>query len=240
LPRLPQLEWMASRLPATKSVVEPEVESVKAEDAKVTMGRRDWYKRSFDLAVLIMAHVALSPVFLLLWTLVPLAIWLEDRGPVFYTQLRVGRSGKVFRLFKFRSMISNAESLTGPVWAADDDPRVTRVGRFLRARALDELPQVINMWKGDLSLVGPRPERPELTDDFEKKTPGFIRRLELRPGLTGLAQVSGRYATRPKDKLRYDTLYMKTMSPWLDVKLLFMSVVVTLRAGWQAAKDRSR
>ena len=216
------------------------MESALTEDAETTIGRRDWYKRPFDLAVLVVVHVALSPVFLLLWTLVPLAIWLEDRGPVFYTQLRVGRGGRVFRLFKFRSMVPNAESLTGPVWAADDDPRVTRVGRFLRARALDELPQVINMWKGDLSLVGPRPERPELADEFARETPGFVRRLDLRPGLTGLAQVRGRYATRPKDKLRYDTIYMKKMSPWLDVKLLFMSVVVTLRAGWQAAGDGGR
>ena len=116
----------------------------------------DWWKRPFDLAVLTLVHLALAPVWLLLWTAIPLAIWLHDRGPVFYTQRRLGKHGRVFRVYKFRSMIPNAEEDTGAVWAADDDPRVTPVGRFLRDRALDELPQVINMWKGDYSLVGPR------------------------------------------------------------------------------------
>ena len=185
-------------------------------------------------------HVLLLPAFLLLWTLVPLAIWLEDRGPVFYIQRRVGKNGRMLRLFKFRSMVPGAELQTGPVWAAENDPRVTRVGRFLRATALDELPQIINLWKGDLSLVGPRPERPELHEEFVKEAPGFHRRLEVRPGLTGLAQVRGRYATRPKDKLRYDTLYMKRMSPLLDVKLLFLSVIITLKAGWQSTEAGHR
>ena len=199
---------------------------------------RDRYKRPFDLAVLVIAHIVLLPVFFALWVLIPLAIWLGDRGPIFYTQRRVGRGGKVFHLFKFRSMVPDAESLTGPVLASQDDPRVTRVGRFLRARALDELPQVINLWKGDLSLVGPRPERPELVERFVGDTPNFGQRLRLRPGLTGLAQVRGRYSTKPKDKLRYDTLYMRKMSPWLDVKLLFLSVLLTLRAKWQSNRRR--
>ena len=171
---------------------------------------------------------------LVVWTLIPLAIWLEDRGPIFYTQRRAGKGGRIFDLFKFRSMVVNAEQITGAVWADDHDPRVTRVGRFLRARALDELPQIINVWRGELSLVGPRPERPELVARFIQETPEFSRRLEVRPGLTGPAQVYGRYASRPRNKLRYDTLYIRTMSPWLDLKLLFMSVIVTLRAKWQA------
>ena len=216
------------------------MESALAEEPATGLGLQDRYKRPFDLLVLSVVHLALSPVFLVLWTLIPLAIWLQDRGPVFYTQRRVGKGGKVFRVFKFRSMIPNAESITGPVWASEDDPRVTRVGRFLRATALDELPQVINLWKGDLSLVGPRPERPELADEFAGKVPGFKARLAVRPGLTGLAQVKGRYATRPRDKLRYDNLYTKSMSPWLDVKLLFLSVLVTLKAGWQAPKGGDR
>ena len=195
---------------------------------------RDRYKRVFDLAVVFAAHVLLLPVFLPLWVLTPLAIWLEDRGPVFYTQKRVGKRGRVFHLFKFRSMRRHAESSTGPVWASEDDPRITRVGRFLRARALDELPQVINIWKGDLSFVGPRPERPELAEKFEQEVPGFQERLRVRPGLTGLAQLYGRYATTPRQKLRYDSLYVRKMSPWLDIKLLLLSVLVTLRARWQA------
>ena len=198
--------------------------------------RSDRYKRGFDLAIIALAHLLFFPIVLLVWTLIPLAIWLEDRGPIFYTQRRAGKGGRVFQLFKFRSMVKNAESSTGAIWAGTEDPRITRVGRFLRSRALDEVPQIINVWKGDLSLVGPRPERPELVARFVRETPAFARRLHVRPGLTGPAQVYGRYATKPRDKLRYDTLYIRTMSPWLDFKLLFMSVIVTLRAKWQARK----
>lgn len=195
---------------------------------------RDWWKRPFDLAALCAAHIALAPVWLALWVGIPLAIWLNDRGPIFYTQERLGKNGRVFKVYKFRSMIPDAEEDTGAVWAGgDEDARITRVGRFLRARALDELPQVINLWKGDLSLVGPRPERPELTEEFARRHKGFRRRLAVRPGLTGLAQVRGHYATSPRCKLRYDTLYIQRMSPWLDVKLLFISTWITIRARWR-------
>ncbi len=197
----------------------------------------DWWKRPFDLAVLTAVHIALFPVWAALWTVIPLAIWLQDRGPIFYTQARLGKGGRVFRMYKFRSMIPNAERHTGAVWAEDDDPRITRVGRILRNRALDELPQVINMWKGDMSLVGPRAERPDLSEQFEARHPGFRRRLLTRPGLTGLAQVYGRYSSLPKNKLRYDTVYIRRMSPWLDVKLLLMSVWITVVARWQG-EDR--
>ena len=198
---------------------------------------RDWWKRPFDLAILAAVHVALAPLWIVLWTLIPLAIWLYDRGPVFYTQPRLGKGGRVFKVYKFRSMVPDAERMSGAVWASEDDPRVTPVGRVLRNRALDELPQVINMFSGDLSLVGPRAERPELADEFAESVPNFHRRLLVRPGLTGLAQVYGSYDTAPHNKLRYDTLYMRRMSPWLDVKLLALSVWVTLTARWQ---DRER
>ncbi len=174
------------------------------------------------------------PIWLVLWTVIPLLIWLEDRGPIFYTQRRMGKGGEEFHVLKFRSMVKGAEAHSGPVWASEGDPRVTRVGRLLRARGLDELPQVINMWKGDLSLVGPRPERPELFEEFAREVPDFPLRLQVRPGLTGLAQVYGRYATRPRDKLRYDLIYIKKMNWRLDLKLLFLSSLVTLRATWQA------
>ena len=195
---------------------------------------RDWWKRPFDLAALCAAHVALAPVWLALWVGIPLAIWLHDRGPIFYTQERLGKNGRVFKVYKFRSMIPDAEEDTGAVWAGgDEDARITRVGRFLRARALDELPQVINLWKGDLSLVGPRPERPELTEEFARRHKGFKRRLAVRPGLTGLAQVRGQYSTSPRCKLRYDTLYIRRMSPWLDFKILVLSTWITIRARWR-------
>ena len=116
----------------------------------------DWWKRPFDLLILIAVHIALAPIWRFSGRSIPLAIWLHDRGPVFYTQERLGKNGRTFRVYKFRSMIPDAERHTGAVWAADDDPRITPVGAFLRNRALDELPQVINMWKGDISLVGPR------------------------------------------------------------------------------------
>ena len=201
-----------------------------------TITVHDWWKRPFDLLVLTVVHIALAPVWLALWTSIPLAIWLTDRGPVFYTQTRVGKGGKIFRAYKFRSMVPDAERYTGAVWAEEDDPRITGVGRILRNRALDELPQVINMWKGDISLVGPRPERPELEEEFTRKWPQFGRRLAVRPGLTGIAQVYGRYYTHPRDKVRYDTIYIRRMSPCLDVKLLALSILITLRARWQGVK----
>ncbi len=197
-------------------------------------------KRAFDLGVLIVSHLALLPLLVLLWTLVPLAIWLEDRGPVFYTQRRVGKNGKVFRLFKFRSMIRDAESRTGPVLALERDPRITRVGRFLRATALDELPQLINVWKGDLSLVGPRPERPELIAVFARDLPQFLQRLDVTPGLTGLAQIYGRYSTLPRHKLLYDRIYIRKQSLLLDAKILLLSALVTLRGNWQARDKHLR
>lgn len=194
----------------------------------------DWWKRPFDLLVLVAVHLALAPVWAILWISIPIAIWLHDRGPVFYTQERLGKNGRTFRTYKFRSMIPDAERHTGAVWADEDDPRITPIGAFLRSRALDELPQVINMWKGDISLVGPRAERPELSDEFESSYPGFSQRLLVRPGMTGLAQIYGRYSTHPRNKLRYDMLYIRRMSPWMDVKLLVSSVLLTLRARWQS------
>ena len=200
----------------------------------------DYYKRPFDLLILTMAHIALSPIFLLLWIVIPIAIWTEDRGSILYTQTRLGKGGRIFKLYKFRSMIENAEELTGAVWASGCDPRITRVGRFLRARALDELPQVINLWKGDISLVGPRPERPQLAEEITKTVPRFDERTRVCPGLTGVAQVYGKYATEPRDKIRYDRIYMMRMSPLLDVKLLFLSVWVTLSGKWQAEDKNVR
>ena len=190
------------------------------------------YKTLFDLTILTCSHVVLAPIFVILWIFIPTAIWLEDRGPVFYTQNRLGKNGKLFKLYKFRSMIPDAEKETGAVLAADYDLRVTRVGKFIRKRALDELPQVINLWKGDISLVGPRPERPELMHDIVGVLPLYAERLIVKPGLTGIAQVYGRYATNPRHKLMYDRIYIREMNPILDIKLLVYSVLLTLKAKW--------
>ncbi|MCY4155311.1 MAG: sugar transferase [Gammaproteobacteria bacterium] len=194
-----------------------------------SIGVRDGYKRVFDLTVIIFAYMLLFPLWLIVWIFVPLAIWLEDRGPVFYAQERVGRFGQRFKVLKFRTMIQNAESLTGQVWAQADDPRLTRVGRILRRLHLDEIPQVINIIKGEMSLVGPRPERPALAEQFSREVPGFSARLRVRPGIAGLAQVRGSYWTDPEYKLRYDNQYIETMSPWLDLKLLFLAVWVAIK-----------
>ena len=190
---------------------------------------RDGYKRPFDLAVVILAHLALFPLFAVLWVGIPLLIWLGDRGPVFYVQERVGRNGRRFNVIKFRTMVSDAESRTGPVWAAEHDSRATRVGRTLRKLHLDELPQVVNILRGEMSIVGPRPERPVLVERFSRETPNFSDRLRVRPGVAGLAQVRGTAQTRPRDKLRYDNLYIETLGPWMDVKLLVLSVAVALK-----------
>ena len=194
---------------------------------------RDFYKIFFDYFILLIAHIILAPLFLVLWFTIPLAIWLHDRGPVFYAQTRLGKDGKPFKLYKFRSMIPDAERTTGAVLAGQDDLRITSIGKTLRKRALDELPQVINMWKGDISLVGPRPERPELLQGIVLSVPNYKDRLKVKPGLTGVAQIYGRYATSPRHKLMLDKIYMKSMSPWLDIKLLVLSVVLSLKAKWQ-------
>ena len=194
---------------------------------------RGRYKRPFDLLVLILAHVAFLPVWIALWIIIPLAIWLGDRGPVFYTQVRVGRHGNLFRLVKFRTMIRGAEDYTGPIWAADSDRRITPIGRILRPFRLDEVPQVVNIWRGEMSLVGPRPERPELMEEFSRTLPQFSMRLRVRPGVAGLAQVQGSYSTSPRNKLRYDNLYIENIGSFLDLKLLVRSLWAALRGSYR-------
>ena len=197
------------------------------------------YKRPFDLAVLIVAHLALAPLWIALWIIIPLAIKLDDRGPVFYTQRRLGLNGKAFTVRKFRSMVVDAESRTGAVWASKNDSRITRVGRILRHTALDELPQVINVWAGDMSLVGPRPERPELHVKFAKTAPEFVNRLLVRPGMAGMAQVYGEYDLAPPHKLNYDIAYIGSMSLFLDIKLLTLAVFNTLLGRWGHATGKT-
>ena len=190
----------------------------------------DGYKRPFDLTVIAAALLLLSPVWLVLGVAIALAIRIEDRGPVLYRQTRLGRNGRVFRIAKFRTMVVGAEERTGPVRAARRDARVTAVGRLLRRFHLDELPQVVNILKGEMSLVGPRPERPALAERFERETPGFSERLRVRPGVMGLAQASGSYDWPPRRKLAYDNLYIDAMSPRLDLQIGVRCVRRALRA----------
>ena len=189
---------------------------------------RGAWKRPFDLAVLGFVLAALAPVWTVLVLAVALAVRLEDGGPALYRQARLGRGGAVFDILKFRTMVVEAEAETGPVWTERGDPRITRVGRALRRFHLDELPQAVNVLKGEMSLVGPRPERPELTARIERDVPGFAARLRVRPGVAGLAQANGAGWRDPALKLHYDNLYIAAMSPWLDLALCARCLVKAL------------
>ena len=161
-----------------------------------------------------------------------IAIKFDSAGSPFYRQARVGKNGKVFKIIKFRTMFKDAESRTGPVWAAQSDPRLTKVGRFLRRTKLDELPQLINVLLGQMSLVGPRPERPEFVLRFVEIMPAYDRRHEIKPGLTGLAQLYQGYddsANSVYRKLRWDIKYMEKMGLKMDIRLIFKTISALLR-----------
>jgi len=183
-------------------------------------------KRAFDLVVAGVALIILSPLMLL----VALAIWIEDRGPIFYRQVRMGLDGKPFDILKFRSMRVGAETTTGAVWAEKDDPRRTHVGRIIRAWSFDELPQLWNVLMGDMSVVGPRPERPQFVEQFRAEFPHYMLRHKVRAGMTGWAQVHGwRGNTSIRMRIEHDLYYIENWSLMLDVKILFMTVVHGLR-----------
>lgn len=192
------------------------------------IGMERW-KRPFDLCATAALAIPLLPLWAPLAGAVALAIRLESPGPALYRQTRLGRGGRPFRMFKFRTMVEGAETRTGPVWAAWRDARVTRVGRFLRRWHIDELPQFANVIRGEMSLVGPRPERPELAARIERGVPGFSRRLDALPGIMGMAQALGRYDLDPRRKLEYDLRYIDSMSPWLDLKLCLLCARRVLR-----------
>ena len=181
-------------------------------------------KRTVDLTISVGALAACSPLF----AAIAAAIRLEDRGPIFYRQRRMGLDGRPFEIIKFRSMRPGAEDESGPTWAEPDDPRRTRVGRYLRRMSLDELPQLINVLRGEMSLVGPRPERPEFVREFKEKFPQYMLRHRVRAGITGWAQVHGwRGNTSLTKRIEYDLYYIENWSLSLDIKILWM----TLRHG---------
>jgi exopolysaccharide biosynthesis polyprenyl glycosylphosphotransferase len=184
-------------------------------------------KRSIDMGVAVMVLVPFLP----LWVLTGVMIVLDSRGPVFFTQERVGKKGRMFKLYKFRSMVFDAERETGPVWATPDDKRVTRVGKILRKLRLDEVPQFINVLKGEMSLVGPRPERPYFVEQLKKEVKFYTRRLIIRPGITGWSQVRHRYDRSLEDvkaKIQYDLYYLENMSLTLDFKIILRTIIVAL------------
>lgn len=189
-------------------------------------------KRAFDIVFSLVMLIIASPFMLIS----ALAIKLCDGGPVFYKQRRLTIDEKEFDVYKFRSMVVDAEKGSGPQLASDDDPRITPVGRFLRKTRLDELPQLLNILKGEMSVVGPRPERPEIHREYKKEMPEFGFRLKVKAGLTGYAQVTGVYDTSPYDKLKMDLMYIENYSIRMDLQIILMTLKTMLFPGSSNAK----
>lgn len=184
-------------------------------------------RRLLDIFFSFVGLIIVSPLMLL----VSILIKLDSRGPVFFKQERVGENNGIFRIYKFRSMRIDAETSTGPVWAEENDPRITRVGRFIRRCRIDEIPQFWNVLKGDMSFIGPRPERPCFVKELTKKIPYYAQRHSIKPGITGWAQVKYRYGSTEEDaleKLKYEIYYIKNLSPFLDLLILFETVKIVL------------
>lgn len=231
------------------------VPKVLTQQSKIGLSLTKFFKRLIDLVAAIIGLIFAVPIGLLL----AIIIKLESRGPVFYIQERIGVDrrkrdrrtyqksdienrrendrrqkllpGVLFKVYKFRTMVNEAEKESGPVWASKNDPRITRFGKFLRTTRLDEIPQFMNVLKGEMSLVGPRPERPEFIEELSEEVENYIKRLEVKPGLTGLAQVSNGYddsIESVKKKVKYDLEYINNLSIWLDIKILIKTVWVVL------------
>ena len=194
------------------------------------------FKRPFDIILSFSGLVISSP----LWVIISLLIWLNDKGPVFYTQKRVGKGGKQFNTLKFRTMIPESDRLFGPLQAEEGDKRVTKIGKYLRNSAMDELPQLLSIFTGDMSFVGPRallPSEIEVDGDQEvpmQDVPGYLERQSVLPGLTGIAQIYAARDISRRNKFRYDRLYIKNQSFALDLKLIFLSFWITFRGTWES------
>lgn len=193
----------------------------KTQDTGVKRRRR--YRRFIDLLLAGFGMAAALP----LMGMIALLVKLDSPGPVIYRQARMGRNGQVFLMLKFRTMISNAEQGKAR-WACKADHRVTRAGRFLRRFRLDEIPQLWNVLRGEMALVGPRPERPDLTRRFAELIPGFFDRLQVDQGITGWAQVNGGYDLNPAEKLAFDLEYISRQSLWFDFYILLKTILVVL------------
>ncbi len=195
-------------------------------------------KRAFDGLVSLLGLFVLAPV----WLLAMFVIWLEDPGPVLFVKNSTGKGGHNFKQFKFRTMIVGAEENTGPVMAQEKDSRTLLCGRLLRKTALDELPQLVNILVGDMSVVGPRPQRTVLVHAYLQEMPEYAERHQVSPGLAGLAQVAGSYYLTPRQKLRFDRLYIQHMSLGYDLRLLLSAFLITFwyrwRKGWQGRLPR--
>ena len=193
----------------------------RAKYLKPTMEQR-FLKRALDLIITIPSILILLPLF----ALIAILIKIDSKGPIFYKQIRVGRNENLFTILKFRTMKNNAESQTGPVLASENDSRITKLGSFLRASRLDELPQFFNILAGDMSLVGPRPERPFFVEQFKKEIPEYIYRHNIKPGVTGMAQIHGKYNSTVHDKLIYDLIYIQRSNLIEDLRIILQTVKV--------------
>lgn len=178
-------------------------------------------KRFLDIFLCLISFVVGIPIVIITCIFVVL----ESKGNPIYTQERLGKNGQPFKLYKIRSMYIDAEK-NGPKWADKNDNRVTRVGKFIRRTRIDEILQLFNILKGDMNIVGPRPERPVFTFKFEKEIPGFMNRLQVKPGLTGLAQINGGYDITPREKLKYDLEYIENSSLLIDFNIIFKTILI--------------
>jgi lipopolysaccharide/colanic/teichoic acid biosynthesis glycosyltransferase len=194
------------------------------------------YKRFLDLGIIILAHILFFPIFIFLWLVIPAGIYLQDGFPILYTEFRPGKDGAPFKLYKFRSMVRNA-NISGTCWTKEHDFRITFFGKLLRRTALDELPQLFNILKGDMSFIGPRPYPVKEQQMIQGKIPDFKLRLALKPGLTSLAEIYDPIDD-PRATLKYDLEYIKRMNIWLDIKILFLSLRNTLCQKWDKRKGK--
>jgi lipopolysaccharide/colanic/teichoic acid biosynthesis glycosyltransferase len=218
---VPEVYWAEERSKAPPGPARPADLGFRYRTPALTARQRRYqpFRRWVELAIAVCLGLPAFPVILV----AAVFVRLSSRGPAFYTQARVGRGGKLFTIYKLRTMIHNCESLTGPRWSMPGDPRITWVGQVLRATHLDELPQLLNVLRGEMSLIGPRPERPEFVRALERAVPGYRDRLLVRPGVTGLAQVQLEADTgleSVRRKLAYDLFYIHRLGPVLDFRIL--------------------
>lgn len=231
-------------VPKISDIILRDAPNVSLVDTPLLLVRGDglsleeqFLKRFFDIVLCLVAMVVAAPIMLV----IAISIKLDDHGPVFYRQRRVTRGGREFEILKFRSMIVDAEKAGDVIPAEDEDPRITRVGKGLRASRLDELPQILNILKGDMSIVGPRPERVEHVAKYTANIPEFTTRLKVKGGLTGYAQIYGKYNTSAYDKLRLDLMYIENYSLLLDLRIILMTIRILFKKesteGFDKRKD---
>jgi exopolysaccharide biosynthesis polyprenyl glycosylphosphotransferase len=200
---------------------------IKIKESPLNYAYNRFLKRMMDIIGSLLGIILLSPIFFI----ISILIKLTSKGPVFFSQERVSEGGKTFKIYKFRTMYHNAEKDTGPVFARPNDQRCTKIGKFLRRYNLDELPQLFNVLKGEMSLVGPRPERPHFVNQFKEEIPRYMSRHHIKSGITGWAQVNGlRQNSSIEERIKYDLYYLENWSLWFDLKIILMSIFATKNA----------